>query len=76
MKIKGLERLTSGGQNYDINVEVMSGFKKDEIAVKAFLTLFNAEGKITRKATAISSNQNFDSAQKQAIELVIERAGV
>lgn len=75
MKIKGLKKLIASGVNYDLNVEVMSGFKKDEVAVKAFLTLFTPEQKIIKKATAIASSIDFNSAQNLATEAVLERAG-
>lgn len=76
MKIKRLESLAKGSLNYDLNVEAMGGFKQGEVAIKAFITLFNSDGKIVKKATAMASNPDIYLAQKLAIEAALERVGV
>lgn len=72
---KSIKKLKKAHNHYDLNVEGMSA-AGGQIAVKAFLTIFTEEAKIIKKATAIATAADFESAQEKAIALVVDRVVV
>ncbi len=79
MSKKSIKLLKTAHQNYDLNVEVVSG-PQNVSTVKAFITIFENGEKgsiIKKKATAYgSSSASLKAAQDAAVDEAVKNLGL